>query len=104
MVADNPVYLGVRELRKWSFLPAAVGFVIGGFFLVLLDHIVPHLHRGTACEEGPHTKRLKKSAKMFLAVTVHNIPEGLAVGFAFGAAAGGEQGGYIISDSSKTPS
>lgn len=80
---------------KWSFLPAAVGFVIGGFFLVLLDHAVPHLHRGTACEEGPHTKRLKKSAKMFLAVTIHNIPEGLAVGFAFGAAAGGEQGGYI---------
>ena len=72
-----------------------VGFVIGGFFLVLLDHAVPHLHRGTACEEGPHTKRLKKSAKMFLAVTIHNIPEGLAVGFAFGAAAGGEQGGYI---------
>lgn len=50
---------------KWSFLPAAVGFVIGGFFLVLLDHAVPHLHRGTACEEGPHTKRLKNPRKCF---------------------------------------
>lgn len=60
--------------------------MIGGLFLVLLDKIVPHVHQGTNKEEGPPGP-LKKSAKLFLAVTIHNIPEGLAVGFAFGAAA-----------------
>lgn len=69
----------------WSFVPAVVGFVAGGLFLVILDKIVPHFHSGTNEEEGPHTT-LNKSVKMFLAVTIHNIPEGLAVGFAFGAA------------------
>lgn len=69
----------------WAWVPAVIGFFVGGLFLMLLDHVVPHLHYGTEQEEGPKT-HLHKSIKMFLAVTIHNIPEGLAVGFAFGAA------------------
>ena len=68
-----------------GFLPASVGFVLGGLFLVLIDRVVPHLHKNGR-EEGPHTS-LNKSTKMLLAITIHNVPEGLAVGFAFGAAA-----------------
>lgn len=71
---------------KWSFVPAAIGFLVGGLFLVIIDKVVPHFHQGTNQEEGPHSS-LKKSTKLFLAVTIHNIPEGLSVGFAFGAAA-----------------
>lgn len=78
----------------WSFAPAAIGFILGGLFLMLLDKIVPHMHK-TGLEEGPKTQ-LNKSMKMFLAITLHNIPEGLAVGFAFGAAAAiGETAAYI---------
>ena len=78
-----------------SFLPAVIGFLLGGAFLVLIDKLVPHLHKGTNEEEGLKS-HLNKPAKLFLAVTIHNIPEGLAVGFAFGAAAAlGEQGAFI---------
>ncbi|MBR2371872.1 MAG: ZIP family metal transporter [Clostridia bacterium] len=69
-----------------AWLPVAIGFVIGGLFLVLLDKIIPHTHSGTNQDEGPHVA-VKKSTKLFFAVMIHNIPEGLAVGFAFGAAA-----------------
>ena len=78
-----------------SFIPAAGGFLLGGLFLVLIDRVIPHLHKGTNEEEGPHVA-WKKSSKLFLAVTIHNIPEGLAVGFAFGAAAAsGQTAAYI---------
>lgn len=78
----------------WSWIPAAIGFLLGGLFLVLLDHLLPHFHIGTGHEEGPHV-RVHKSTRLFLAVTIHNIPEGLAVGLAFGAAAvSGEPGAY----------
>lgn len=90
-----PSMEGAEDWGKWSFVPALVGFLLGGAFLVLLDHIVPHTHRGTEEEEGPPAL-LRKSTKMFLAVTIHNIPEGLAVGFAFGAAAAlGETAAYV---------
>ena len=90
-----PSMEGAADWGKWSFVPALVGFLLGGLFLVLLDHVVPHFHAGTSEEEGlPVT--MKKSTKMFLAVTIHNIPEGLAVGFAFGAAAAaGENASYV---------
>lgn len=79
---------------SWSWIPAATGFLLGGIFLVLLDHLLPHFHIGTGHEEGPHVK-VHKSTRLFLAVTIHNIPEGLAVGLAFGAAAvSGEPGAY----------
>ena len=78
-----------------SFLPAVIGFLLGGAFLVLIDKLVPHLHKGTNEEEGLKS-HLNKPAKLFLAVTIHNIPEGLAVGFAFGAAAAiGEEGAFV---------
>ncbi len=62
---------------KW--VPALVGFLMGIFFLLILDHIIPHLHIEKTEAEGPKTK-LKKSAMLALAVTLHNIPEGMAVG------------------------
>lgn len=68
-----------------AWVPAAVGFVLGGLFLMLLDKVVPHIHGGTLLEEGPRS-HFNKSIKLFLAVTIHNIPEGLSVGFSFGAA------------------
>ena len=80
-----PSIEAASDWGTWSFVPAATGFVAGGLFLVLLDKIVPHFHSGTNEDEGPQTS-LNKPVKMFLAVTIHNIPEGLAVGFAFGAA------------------
>ena len=56
----------------WSWVPAAVGFLLGGLFLVFLDHVLPHFHPGTGHEEGPHVK-VHKSTKLFLAVTIHNL-------------------------------
>ena len=81
-----PAIESSSDWGKWSFLPAAIGLLVGGVFLVVLDKIVPHMHKGTGQEEGPHTS-LNKSTKLFLAITIHNVPEGLAVGFAFGGAA-----------------
>lgn len=86
---------GASDYGAFSFVPAAVGFLVGGLFLVLIDKLVPHVHGGTDEEEGLHN-HLKKPVKLFLAVTIHNIPEGLAVGFAFGAAAAqGETGAFV---------
>lgn len=64
-----------------GWLPAAGGFVLGAAFLLLLDRIIPHLHPGNRTPEGPKTA-LKGSTLMVLAVTLHNIPEGMAVGLA----------------------
>jgi len=73
-----------------GWLPAVVGFLTGGAFLRLLDRVLPHLHLGFPMEEaeGPRTS-LHKTVLLVLAVTLHNIPEGLAVGVAFGALAAG---------------
>lgn len=90
-----PALEGSERYGKLSFLPVAIGFIFGGLFLVLLDKIVPHMHKGTNEEEGPKSS-LNKPTKLFLAVTLHNVPEGLAVGFAFGGAAlTGEIGAYL---------
>lgn len=66
-------------LGKWAFAPAAAGFLLGMAFLLLLDHVTPHLHRNSGRAEGPKS-HLTRAAKMTLAVTLHNIPEGMAVG------------------------
>ena len=90
-----PSIEGSESYGKFNFVPDAAGFLIGGLFLVVLDKLVPHVHFGTSEEEGPRVA-LKKPMKMFLAVTIHNIPEGLAVGFAFGAASViGEKSAYL---------
>ncbi|MBM4081914.1 MAG: ZIP family metal transporter, partial [Planctomycetes bacterium] len=69
-----------------AWVPAAVGFVAGGVFLRLIDRILPHLHLGLPIEgaEGIKTP-WRRSILLVLAITLHNIPEGLAVGVAFGA-------------------
>ena len=67
---------------RLAFLPAAAGFWAGILFLLLLDHIIPHLHMDTDKAEGPKSK-LAKTTMMVLAVTLHNIPEGMAVGVVY---------------------
>ena len=62
-----------------AFLPAFIGFWIGMLFLLTLDHIIPHLHAKSDKAEGPKSK-LRRTTMMVLAVTLHNIPEGMAVG------------------------
>jgi ZIP family zinc transporter len=91
--------LGITNLPIW-FAPA-VGFFLGALFLYFLDKKVPHLHLFESVEnaEGPKTD-LKKTELLVLAIALHNIPEGLAVGVAFGALASGmdigmEMGGAI---------
>ena len=76
-------------LGKWSFVPAAAGFWLGILFLLALDHIIPHLHRGSSQPEGP-VSRLSRSTMLVLAVTLHNIPEGMAVGVVYA--------GYLAGD------
>lgn len=68
-----------ESMGRLSFLPAFIGFWIGILFLLLLDHMIPHLHVGSEQTEGPK-RNLSRTAMMVLAVTLHNIPEGMAVG------------------------
>lgn len=76
------------DMGRWSFVPSAVGFWFGILFLLLLDHIIPHLHRNAQQAEGPKTK-LQKTTMLVLAVTLHNIPEGMAVGVVYAAFSAG---------------
>lgn len=69
-------------MGKLSFIPAAVGFWIGVFFLLLLDHIIPHLHQHSDKAEDPKSK-FQRTTMLVLAVTLHNIPEGMAVGVVY---------------------
>ena len=70
-----------------GWLPAAGGFVLGALFLWLLDNLLPHLHPGSASPEGMPA-HLRRTTMLVLAVTLHNIPEGMAVGLSFGMAGG----------------
>ena len=71
-----------EEMGKYAFIPAAAGFLLGILFLLGMDRAVPHLHMGAECAEGPKCS-LKKTTMLVLAVTLHNIPEGMAVGVVF---------------------
>ena len=70
------------SMGRWAFLPAFAGFWLGVGFLLLLDHVIPHLHRRIDQPEGPKS-RLGRTAMLVLAVTLHNIPEGMAVGVVY---------------------
>jgi len=74
-----PAMEEAEHLGQLAFLPAVAGFWLGILFLLLLDRTIPHLHRDSASPEGPRT-RLGRTAMLVLAVTLHNIPEGMAVG------------------------
>ncbi len=76
-------------MGKLSFAPAAVGLMLGVLFLLLLDKIIPHLHVNEEKSEGPNVE-LKKSTMLILAVALHNIPEGMAVGVTFAGMLTGE--------------
>lgn len=78
-------------LGRMSFLPAAAGFWIGIVFLLLLDNLIPHLHLNSDQAEGIHAG-LKKTTMLVLAVTLHNIPEGMAVGVVYAGLAAGTAG------------
>ena len=69
-------------LGAFAFVPAAVGFWADILFLLALDHIIPHLHQNSGQAEGPKS-RLQRTTMMVLAVTLHNIPEGMAVGVVY---------------------
>ena len=73
----------------WAFLPAVTGFWAGILFLLGLDHLIPHLHQRSQQAEGPRTQ-LQRSTMMVLAVTLHNIPEGMAVGVVYAGFLAGE--------------
>ncbi len=77
-----PAMEQAKGLGRLSFVPAAAGFWLGILFLLLLDSVVPHLHMHAEKAEGPKAK-LKKTTMMVLAVTLHNIPEGMAVGVVY---------------------
>ena len=80
-----------EDMGKLSFLPAFIGFWVGVLFLLLLDHLIPHLHVGSNQAEGPKS-RLGRTTMMVLAVTLHNIPEGMAVGVVFAGMLSGSTG------------
>ncbi len=84
----QPALDGAESMGKLSFIPAAVGFLIGIGFLLLLDNVTPHMHMD-AQAEGPQSN-LKRTTKLILAVTLHNIPEGMAVGVVYAGWLSGE--------------
>ncbi len=84
------------DLGKLSWAPAAIGFILGMLFLLLLDSVVPHQHISSDTAEGPQSK-LGRRQKLMLAVTLHNIPEGMAVGAVVAGALAGDAGITIAS-------
>lgn len=80
-----------EEQGKVAWIPASVGFMFGIVFLLVLDSLIPHLHLKSDKAEGVKSK-LKKTTMMVLAVTLHNIPEGMAVGVTFAGAIIGNTG------------
>ena len=86
----EPALESSTEMGKLSFLPAAIGFLIGVGFLLLLDEVTPHMHFNNQ-DEGPKSG-LKRTTKLILAVTLHNIPEGMAVGVVYAGFLAGNAG------------
>lgn len=80
-----------ETMGKWSFIPAVAGFWLGILFLLVLDRIVPHLHMNSDKAEGPESS-LQKTTMLVLAVTLHNLPEGMAVGVVYAGLLAGNSG------------
>lgn len=80
-----------EAMGKWSFIPAVAGFWLGILFLLVLDRIVPHLHMNSNKAEGPESS-LQKTTMLVLAVTLHNLPEGMAVGVVYAGLFAGNSG------------
>lgn len=80
-----------QSMGEWAFVPAAVGFWLGILFLLLLDKAVPHLHMNSSRAEGPKSS-LQKQALLVMAVTLHNLPEGMAVGVVYAGWMTGDAG------------
>ena len=86
----QPALESSEAMGKLSFLPAAVGFLVGVGFLLLLDIVIPHMHLDNQ-SEGPRSG-IKRTTKLILAVTLHNIPEGMAVGVVYAGLVSGNTG------------
>jgi len=85
-----------EELGQTPWVPPAVGFLLGGIFLWTMDKLIPHLHIGLPIKQAEGVKtNWRKTFLLFLAITLHNIPEGLAIGVAFGAVAHGIPGATL---------
>lgn len=84
-----PAMEQAEGMGAWSFVPAVAGFWLGIGFLLALDRAIPHLHRGSAQPEGPQVA-WKRTTMLVLAVTLHNIPEGMAVGVVYAGFLAGE--------------
>lgn len=80
-----------QSMGRWAFVPAAVGFWVGILFLWILDKAVPHLHMNSRNAEGPKSN-LRKTTMLVLAVTLHNLPEGMAVGVVYAGQLAGNAG------------
>ena len=86
-----PAMEQAADMGQWAFVPAAAGFWLGILFLLLLDRAVPHLHMNSSKVEGPKSS-LQKQALLVLAVTLHNLPEGMAVGVVYAGWLSGDVG------------
>lgn len=86
-----PAMEQAQSMGHWAFVPAAVGFWIGILFLLLLDRTVPHLHMNSSKAEGPKSS-LQKTTMLVLAVALHNLPEGMAVGAVYAGWISGDTG------------
>lgn len=86
-----PAMEQAADMGKWSFVPAVIGFWLGILFLFGLDRLIPHLHRGSSEAEGIKAK-LGRTTMLTLAVALHNLPEGMAVGVVFAGWLSGDSG------------
>lgn len=77
--------------RRWAVVPALIGFLVGMGFLLLIDVLTPHLHIGTTQPEGPRSS-LSRTTMLMLAVTIHHLPEGMAIGVVLAGAGQGDVG------------
>lgn len=94
-----PALNETTDMGKWGFVPPVIGFGIGMGFLLLLDHLIPHLHMHADKAEGPKS-HLAKTTMLVLAVTLHNIPEGMATGVVYTGFLSGHAGITLAAASS----